>query len=52
MPQRTAVISITRHGIAQAGRVVAVLPGAQLFALAKKAAARRRERASETTQSM
>ncbi|MFT3848802.1 MAG: cobalamin biosynthesis central domain-containing protein [Propionivibrio sp.] len=27
-----AVISITRHGIAQAGRVVAALPGAQLFA--------------------
>ena len=27
-----AVISITRHGIATAGRVVAALPGAQLFA--------------------
>jgi len=29
---KTAVISITRHGIATAGRVVAALPGAQLFA--------------------
>lgn len=29
---KAAVISITRHGIAQAGRVVAALPGAQLFA--------------------
>jgi len=36
MPERaamkTAVISITRHGIALAGRVVASLPGARLFA--------------------
>ena len=30
-----AVISITRHGIATAGRVVGALPGAQLFAPAK-----------------
>lgn len=29
---KVAVISITRHGIAQAGRAVAALPGAQLFA--------------------
>ena len=29
---RIAVVSITRHGIALAGRVVAALPGAQLFA--------------------
>ena len=29
---KVAVISITRHGIATAGRVVAALPGAQLFA--------------------
>lgn len=28
---RIAVVSITRHGIALAGRVVAALPGAQLF---------------------
>ncbi len=35
---RIAVISITRHGIALAGRVVAALPGAQLFAPAKFAA--------------
>ena len=28
---KTAVISITRHGVALAGRVVAALPGAQLF---------------------
>lgn len=27
-----AVVAITRHGIAQAGRIVAALPGAQLFA--------------------
>ena len=33
-----AVISITRHGIATAGRVVAALPGAQLFAPEKFAA--------------
>ena len=30
--KRIAVISITRHGIALAGRVVAALPGAQLYA--------------------
>ncbi len=35
---RTAVISITRHGVALAGRVVAALPGAQLFAPEKFAA--------------
>jgi cobalt-precorrin 5A hydrolase len=29
---RIAVVSITRHGIALAGKVVAALPGAQLFA--------------------
>lgn len=29
---KIAVVSITRHGIALAGRVVAALPGAQLFA--------------------
>ena len=29
---KVAVLSITRHGIATAGRVVAALPGAQLFA--------------------
>lgn len=29
---RVAVVSITRHGIALAGRIVAALPGAQLFA--------------------
>ena len=29
---RIAVVAITRHGIALAGRVVAALPGAQLFA--------------------
>ncbi len=29
---RVAVVSITRHGIALAGRVVAALPGARLFA--------------------
>ncbi len=28
---KTAVVSITKHGIALAGRVVAALPGAQLF---------------------
>ncbi len=33
-----AVISITRHGIATAGRVVGALPGAQLFAPEKFAA--------------
>jgi cobalt-precorrin 5A hydrolase len=32
MSQRIAVVSITRHGIAFAGRVVAALPGAHLFA--------------------
>ena len=31
-PDRIAVVSITRHGIALAGRVVAALPGARLFA--------------------
>lgn len=30
--ERIAVVSITRHGIALAGRVVAALPGARLFA--------------------
>jgi cobalt-precorrin 5A hydrolase len=30
--ERIAVISITRHGIALAGRVIAALPGAQLYA--------------------
>ena len=30
--ERIAVVSITRHGIALAGRVVAALPGAQLYA--------------------
>ena len=35
---KVAVISITRHGIAMAGRVVAVLPDAQLFAPEKFAA--------------
>lgn len=30
--ERVAVVSITRHGIALAGRVVAALPGARLFA--------------------
>lgn len=29
---KIAVVSITKHGIALAGRVVAALPGAQLFA--------------------
>ena len=29
---KIAVVSITKHGIAQAGKVVAALPGAQLFA--------------------
>ena len=29
---RIAVVSITRHGIALAGRVIAALPGAMLFA--------------------
>ena len=32
MTHRIAVVAITRHGIAMAGRVVAALPGAQLFA--------------------
>lgn len=31
-PEQVAVLSITRSGIAQAGRVVAALPGARLFA--------------------
>lgn len=31
-PMRIAVVSITRHGIALAGRIVAALPGARLFA--------------------
>ena len=35
---KIAVISITRHGIAQAGRAVAALPGAQLYAPEKFAA--------------
>lgn len=35
---RTAVISITKHGVALAGRVAATLPGSQLFAPAKFAA--------------
>jgi cobalt-precorrin 5A hydrolase len=45
---KVAVVSITRHGIALAGKVVAALPGAQLFAPekfaaeAEAAAARRR----------
>ena len=30
-PMRIAVVSITKHGIALAGKVVAALPGAQLF---------------------
>ena len=30
--ERIAVVSITRHGIALAGKVVAALPGARLFA--------------------
>ncbi len=29
---KIAVVAITRHGIAMAGRVVAALPGVQLFA--------------------
>lgn len=36
--ERIAVVSITRHGIALAGRVVAALPGARLFAPEKFAA--------------
>lgn len=36
--RRIAVVSITRHGIALAGRVVAALPGARLFAPEKFAA--------------
>ncbi len=35
---KTAVISITRHGVALAGRIVAALPGAQLFVPEKFAA--------------
>ena len=35
---KVAVISITRHGITTAGRVVAALPGTQLFAPEKFAA--------------
>ena len=35
---RLAVVSITRHGVALAGRVVAALPGARLFAPEKLAA--------------
>ncbi len=35
---KVAVVSITRHGIALAGKVVAALPGAQLFAPEKFAA--------------
>jgi cobalt-precorrin 5A hydrolase len=31
-PERVAVVAITRHGIAHAGRVIAALPGARLFA--------------------
>ncbi|HJV26030.1 MAG TPA: cobalamin biosynthesis central domain-containing protein [Aromatoleum sp.] len=30
--ERVAVVSITKHGIAHAGKVVAAIPGAQLFA--------------------
>jgi cobalt-precorrin 5A hydrolase len=30
--QRIAVVAITRHGIALAGRIIATLPGAQLYA--------------------
>lgn len=37
-PERIAVVSITRHGIALAGHVVAALPGARLFAPEKFAA--------------
>ena len=37
-PERIAVVSITRHGIALAGRVLAALPGARLFAPEKFAA--------------
>lgn len=37
-PHKIAVVSITRHGIALAGRVVAALPGARLFCPAKFAA--------------
>ena len=36
--QKTAVVAITRHGIVLAGRVVAALPDAQLFAPEKFAA--------------
>ena len=32
MSARTAIVAITRHGIALGGRIVAALPGAQLFA--------------------
>ena len=31
-PERVAVVSITKHGIALAGRVIAAIPGARLFA--------------------
>ena len=31
-PDRLAVVAITRHGITLAGRVIAALPGAQMFA--------------------
>ncbi|QQS53496.1 MAG: cobalamin biosynthesis protein CbiG [Candidatus Competibacteraceae bacterium] len=31
-PEQVAVVSITRSGVVQAGRVIAVLPGARLFA--------------------
>ena len=37
-PERIAVVSITRHGIALAGRIVAALPGATLFVPEKFAA--------------
>jgi cobalt-precorrin 5A hydrolase len=30
-PMKIAVVSITKHGIALAGKVIAALPGAQLF---------------------
>ena len=32
MANRIAIVAITRHGIALGGRIVAALPGAQLFA--------------------
>lgn len=31
-PERVAVVSLTRSGVVQAGRVITVLPGAWLFA--------------------